>query len=182
MSIFPCWVLDSFSIKLRGQSRMWRKLPEICSYRDCSCRVTSCVSWFPFDLLCACTHTVSISLLLLSVWLEAELVFLRTFYYFFPVYRIAELFSSRTDAHLRASPKQSLCVVLTCPHEINITCKKEIKAPKRLRTSRLWFLHIIPWFRCVPFIRWLRPKPGWYMLHQKCLLLGKAIEGKAFIT
>lgn len=141
--MFPCWVLDSFSIKLRGQRRMCRKSPEICSYRDCSCRVTSWVSWFPFDLLCVCTLTVWIGLLLLSVWLEAELVFLRAFYYFFPMYRLAELFSSRTDAHLHASPKQSLCVVLTCPHEINITYKKEIKAPKHLRTSGLCFLHII---------------------------------------
>lgn len=71
----------------------------------------------------------------------------------FLMYRLAELFSSRTDAHFHASPEQSLCVVITCPHEINITCKKEIKASKHLSTWRLCFLHIIPLFWCVPFIR-----------------------------
>lgn len=64
--------------------------------------------------------------------------------FFFPMYRFAELFSSRTDAHVHVSPKQSLCVALACPHEINITCKKEIKAPKHLRISGLCFLRIIP--------------------------------------
>lgn len=71
-------------------------------------------------------------------------IFETLLFFFSPMYRLAELFSFRTGAHLHVSPKQSLCVVLTCPHEINITCKKEIKAPKHLRISGLCFLHIIP--------------------------------------